>query len=332
MPRLAMSAFASRLRRLAAGLLLAGSAQAAPPALGLLIPVGPPDYAPILSQITGDRIEQSGPFAYHVGKIAGVDVVVGIAPYDGPLVRSLSAQDMIEHFNIKALIYPGTSGAGIAPDRMRVGDVVLGAANVDFGNFYMAKDGTIVGNEFGHEKTGRHAIGTLYTDPQLLHWLACSARRVTAVTSLPAWLNRPAPRARPAVFYYGIQGTSTMWISNLDLIRRIYQVFHVIDADGDWYSDAAATLHHVPFIEVSTISNSILEYPRTDRGIPLPPPGADKASIIAQRLSDQIAIDLIAHAGKAILAGSFTNPSSDPFPSQDFDHPKQPGDLLKNCS
>ena len=319
---------------LALGLAFAtGSAAAArplgPPRLAVLAPVGPPDYAVLLDQLKGARVETFGPFSYRVGKIAGVPVVVSIAPMDGPLMRALAAQDMLVHYDIRAFIYPGTSGAHLGPDQMRVGDVVLGAANVDFGNFFMGKDGAVVGDEFGHEKSSSTHYGTLYADPDLLGAMACAATRVAAQTALPGWLNPHAPRARPDIFYFGVQGTSTMWLANPQMMAKTDAVFHEIDEDGDWYSNLAATIHHTPFIEVSVIADSILALPETQRGIPVPPdPAEPKASVLAQRLAYRIALDLIAHDGAAMLRGHYTTPTADPFPTGAFDHPKDPGRLM----
>lgn len=304
-----------------------------PPSLGLLIPVGPPEYKPIFDNLAGDVAQQAGPFTFHVGRIGGVPVVVSIAPQDGPLMRSLAAQAMLQRYDIRAFVYPGTSGAHLGPKDMRIGDIVLGAANVDFGNFFMDKEGNLTGNEFGHEESGRKRYETLYLDPRLLTKLACSARRVRERSPLPGWLNPGFAREKPDIFYYGVQGTSTMWLANPEFMAKTDRIYHEIDEDGDWYSNLVATLYGVPFIEVSTIADSILELPDTDRGIPASPAGSDAANVVAQRLSDAVMLDLIRHEGQAILAGAYSTPVRDPFPAGAFAQPKDPGRLLAegNC-
>ncbi|MCQ8278372.1 hypothetical protein NFI95_07895 [Acetobacteraceae bacterium KSS8] len=305
----------------------ASAATAAPTeaALGILIPLGPPEYEPILSAIENDHVERHGPFTYHVGRIAGVPVVANVAPMDGPVTRALSAQDMLQHYTIRALLYPGTSGAHLGPDRMRIGDIVLGAANVDFGNFFFSRDGDIVGNEFGHEKTGQTHPGTLWMAPMPLAHLACAAHAVAAQTERPSWLNPHAPRLtpdRPDIFYFGRQGTSTMWLANQPFIRKIDDVFHVIDEDGDWDSALVASMHGVAFIEVSTISDSAPALPETPRGIPVPPPGAPSANVLAQRQSDAIIVALIRRSGQALLSETGGTLRTSPWPDAYFDDPK----------
>ena len=303
----------------------AGSAMV--PRIGVLIPNGPPDYRILMDAFTLQATEHIGPFTYRLGRIAHVPVVLVLPPADGPLMRSLAAQSMFEHYNIKAVIYPGTSGAHLGPGRMRIGDIVLGAKNVDFGNFFLSKSGEVHGGEFD-TKAHHRPYQDLYLDPHLLGWLACSATRVAANTHIAHWANPRFPRTSPHIFYFGVQGTSTMWLANPAFIHKIHKSFGEMDEDGDWYSNLAATLYHVPFIEVSTISDSILEFPETPQGLPKPPEPGQSTSLIAQRISNHIAVDLIRRYGKQILAGSFTTPQQSPFPAAYFQKPKDPQKLL----
>lgn len=306
----------------------ARAANAMQPRLGILIPNHPPDYSILFDALTQDATEHLGPFEFRIGRIANVPVVLVLPPADGPLMRSLAAQSMFEHYNVKAVIYPGTSGAHLGPDQMRIGDIVLGAKNVDFGNFFMSKTGEVVGGEFDAPGKPRR-FREFYLDPQLLGYLACSASRVAAHTQLEPWANPVYKREVPQIFYFGVQGTSTMWLANPEFIAKTHQVFHEIDEDGDWYSNLAATLYHVPFIEVSVISDSILEFPETERGLPKPPEKQESTGLLAQRISNRIAIDLIDHFGKQILGGKFSVPQESPFPAGYFADPTHAQELLK---
>jgi adenosylhomocysteine nucleosidase len=332
---LRLMSMSRNLRRLAGIAVLcalaatAASAQSAPLArLGILMPVGPPDYRVVFDAMHVTKRERFGPFTFVVGTIHGVPSVVTIPPGDGPLIRSFAAQEMVNHYHIKAIFYPGTSGAHLDVDQMRIGDVVLGAENVDFGNFFISKTGVIDPSQFTQKK--RYA--GLYADPRLLGALACSARRVAARTSIPAWLDAHQRLRKPAIFYFGIQGTSQMWLANRELMMKLQQTFHEVDEDGDWYSALLATIYHIPFIEVSTISDSIFQFPQTARGIPKAPPGAvGNASLVAQRISNEIMVDMIARDGVRILNGSYTTPLTDPFPPGVFERPKDAGSLLAGC-
>lgn len=300
------------------------------PRLALLIPVGPPDYAVILDAFHSTHDETDGPFRFRAGTIGGVPVVLSIAPVDGPLARSLAAEEMLHHFNIKAFLYAGTSGGHLNPSEMRVGDIVLGAKNVDFTNFFMARDGSFeVGSFASVQPTIKH-YDSLYADPILLGFMACSAKRVASATELPAWINGKLPRLHPDIFYFGVQGTGTIWMADKGFIDRTMAVFHEIDEDGDWYSNLVATLYHVPFIEVSIIANSTVEFPATSHGLPVKPASEPVgSSVIAQRLSNRIALDLVEHFGPRMLKGSFTTPETDPFPAGVYDHPKDSRNLLQ---
>jgi adenosylhomocysteine nucleosidase len=176
-------------------------------------------------------------------------------------------------------------------------------------------------------------FGALYADPALLSMMACSATRVATHTELPAYLDPVRRDRQPQVFYYGIQGTSTIWSDNLEYTKKTMEVFHEIDEDGDWYSNLVSTLYGVPFIEVSVISNSILAFPQADRGTPAAPAGLPSSHVYAQRLSNQVTVDLIGHYGTQMLNGSYTTPEVSPYPEAAYAHPREAGTLLngKDC-
>jgi adenosylhomocysteine nucleosidase len=307
-----------------------GQAMDSTPRLGLLVPVGPPDYAVILDAFKQTAEVKGGPFTYRAGTIAGVPVVVSIASASGPLARSLAAAEMLHHFNIKAFVYGGTSGGHLEPGEMRIGDIVLGAKNVDFMNFFMGKDGRIEASEFAAVQPDIKRYEDLYADPVLLSYLACSATRVAAKTELPGWINPKFPRTNPDIFYYGIQGTATVWLANKEFIEKTMAVFHEIDEDGDWYSNLVATMYGIPFIEVSVIANSIYEFPDTARGLPPAPPAGEKAraNVIAQRVSNRVVVDLVEHFGAQMLKGKYITPTTDPYSAEFYKTPKNPQKLL----
>jgi adenosylhomocysteine nucleosidase len=301
------------------------------PRIGVLIPKGPPDYALWYDALHDHRDLTDGAFTYQTGTISGVPVVLTVQPTDGEVMRALDAITMIHTFNVRALLYPGTSGGHLPKGQMSVGDIVLGAKNVNHGDYYLSRTGEIQAGEFNAINTGLPPNHPIYADPQLLAMLACSAHRIATTTTLPTWLEPIAPNAHPQIFYFGIQGSSTIWSDNKAYTEATMKVFHEIDEDGDWYSNLAATLYNVPFIEVSVISNSIYAFPDRSHGTPTSPANEPNSHVLAQRLSNRIALDLIAHNGQRILTGTFTDPTSSPYPSEAFDHPTNPGTLLSNC-
>ena len=296
----------------------------ATPRIGVLVPIGPPDYAILYDALHDKKLVTDGPFTYSAGTLFGVPVVLTIQPKAGPVVRALVAITMIRDFNVRAVLYPGTSGGHLPKGEMSVGDIVLAAENVDFGNYYLSPDGKMEPGEFNNSQP-------LFADPKLLAMLACSAHRVADGTNLPAWFAPVRQDAHPQIFYFGIQGTSTIWSDNQAFTLANMRIFHDIDEDGGWDSNLAATLFHVPFMEVSIISNSIFTFPDRSHGTPASPSGEPDSHFFAQRVSNRIALDLIDHYGRQILTGTFTTPTAAPFSPTFFDAPRNPQTLLKDC-
>ena len=302
------------------------------PRIGVLIPKGPPDYALWYDNLHDRHEITDGPFHYQTGTVSGVAVVLTVQPTDGEVMRALGAITMIHDFNLRTVLYSGTSGGHLPKGQMSVGDIVLGAKNVDHGNYYLSPKGDIEAGEFNAMQPGMLHYGPLYADPQMLSMMACSATRVASQTAVPAWFAPVKQDSHPQVFYYGIQGSSTIWSDNKAYTDATMKVFHEIDEDGDWYSNLAATIYKIPFIEVSIISNSIYAFPERDHGTPAQPAGEPNSHIFAQRLSNRIALDLIAHYGQSLLTGTFTEPTVDPFPPGVFEQPTNPQTLLANAS
>lgn len=306
------------------------------PRLGILIPIGPPNYTVITSRFRLIKKRTYGLFTFYIGSINRIPVVYCIQPFGGEFTRSLTAQSMAIHFNLKALIYPGTSGAHVAPPKMLIGDIVLGAKQVNFGNFFMSKTGKIIPDEFnGVSSMGHYDV--LYMNPRLLKHLACAAKYVATTTHIPTWLDNPYTHEIPTVYYYGIQGTSSMWLANKEFINKTDSVFHEMDEDGDWFSAVVAAIYHIPFIEVSTISDSILQLPNTARGIAIAPKiirkdGGESASVIAQNISDEIAVKFITTYGEKILTQRYRTPQKDPYTSIFYNDPTNPQNLLSGAS
>lgn len=157
------------------------------PRIGILVPKGPPDYTLLLDALHLPVRVRDGPFDFQAGVIDGTPVVLIIQPAAGEVLRALGAMTMVHDFNLRALLCPGISGGHLPRGEMAPGDVVLGAKNVDRGNYYLGPDGRIVAGEFTATMPGQRYVGPLYADPTLLPLLACSASRIAAATTLPAW-------------------------------------------------------------------------------------------------------------------------------------------------
>jgi len=301
------------------------------PRLGILVPIGPRDYAVLIDAIHDRQSIQDGPFTYQTGTISGVAVVLIIQPSDGDVVRSLGAQEMLRAFDVRALIYPGTSGAQLSKAEMGIGDIVLGAKTINNSSYYISPSGAINPGQYDAVQPDVKHYGAIYADPKILGMLACAANHVAASTTLPGWLENAANDGHPGIFYFGAQGSSTIWSDNLAYTTAIRDVYHQVDEDGDWDSALVATLWNVPFIEVSVISDSIFAFPNDSHGVPRRPAGETAANVVAQRLSDRIVLDLIARDGRRLLEGTYANSLIDPYPADAFDRPHDPRALLSAC-
>jgi adenosylhomocysteine nucleosidase len=302
------------------------------PRLGILVPIGPPDYAVLIDALQDRHSLRDGPFTYQTGTISGVPVVLIIQPSDGDVIRSLGAQEMVRSFNVRALIYPGTSGAQLSKTEMGIGDIVLGAKTINNATYYISPSGVIEPGQYDAVQPNVKHYGAIYADPTILGMLACAANRVGPATTLPGWLENAAPDGHPGIFYFGTQGSSTIWSDNLAYTTAIRDVYHQIDEDGDWDSALVAVLWNVPFIEVSVISDSIFAFPDDSHGVPRHPAGETAANVIAQRLSNRVVLDLIAHDGRRLLAGTYANSLVDPYPAEAFARPRDPQALLSACA
>ncbi|MDG7043480.1 MAG: hypothetical protein JRM98_05115 [Nitrososphaerota archaeon] len=301
---------------------------------GILIPTGPANYTIIMNAFQPYANVTTGTFTYMVGTLEGIPVVMTIEQLGGLASRSLNTEMMAALFNLTMVIYPGTSGAHLPPSQMQIGDIVIGARLVDFGNFYMSPNGTLYAGEF----TGISSLGKflyLYSNPTLVRIASMAAAQVVDTTNVPAWVNNGTAPYIPKVFYFGTQGSSEMWLTNLTFINATNSVFHEIDEDGDYPSALAATLstsHPIPFIEISTISDSAFEY-FTNRGIPSTPHGALTASVIAQSESDQTLLLMLQIMKQHnIVTVPPYGPTQSYFPEQWYNTPTNPQTLLSNSS
>ena len=296
--------------------------------LGLLIPVGPAHYTVILKKFKKIKSVRIGQFDYQIGSIYKIPVVICIQPFGGEYTRALTAQVMVDHFKIKALLYPGTSGAHIPPGQMHVGDIVIGTKQVNFANFYMSPTGDITPDEFSG-KSSLQDYQYFYLDKKLEKYTACAAQYVSDREKLPSWVNGKFKIKKPEIYYYGIQGTSSMWLADKSFIKKTDDVFHEVDEDGDWYSATVAKLANIPFIEVSTISDSVFEF----SGNGVPPQGVHRktASQITQDISDKIMLRVIKIYGHNLLYKKYNYPSRDPYPSYFYQTPTDPRGLVDGC-
>lgn len=297
--------------------------------IGILVPVSPSNYHLLTDYFIKNKTVQIEKFTYEVGHIYGVPVVLCIQPFGGVATRAISAQLMIDNFNVKALFYPGTSGAHLPPSKMQIGDIVVGTKQVNYSNFYMSPKGIIVPDEFkGKSSLGKYL--NIYINNTLERYVACSAAAVDNKTTIPKWVNGKYSTRKPSIFYYGIQGTSTMFVADKIFVKKVNRIFHVIDGDGDWYSALVARLSDIPFIEVSTISNSIYEY--SGRGFPLREGHSQSASQIAQNISDKIVIRIIKKHGYNILNANYKYPIRSPYPAYFYLTPINPEGITSECN
>lgn len=297
--------------------------------LGILIPIAPQHYGAILQKFKILKVIKIHSFVFEEGTIYKVPVVLAVQPLGGNLMRALLAQTMADNFDIKAFIYPGTSGAHISFPEMHIGDVVINTKSVNFGDFYMNPDGKMVADEYdGVSSLGKYL--NQYINPTLEKYAACAASRVAAITQLPAWINNQHREMRVHIFYYGIQGSAPMWVTNKPFMRKTDHIFHEMDEDGGWYAGLVARMDNIPFIEISTITDSPFEF--AGRGLPLQDGHRRSGQQVVQNISDMVALKLIKEYGISILHGEYPYPKKNPFPALYYRTPLNPRKLLESCN
>ena len=120
-----------------------------------------------------------------------------------------------------------------------------------------------------------------------------------------------------------------MWLADKSFIKKTDDVFHEVDEDGDWFSATVAKLADIPFIEVSTISDSVFEF--TGNGVP--PQGAHRktASQITQNISDKTILRIVKLYGHNLLYKEYNYPLRDPYPNYFYKTPTDSRGLVDGC-
>lgn len=296
--------------------------------IGLLVPIGPSNYEVLLSHFHKLKQVKIHNFTYQIGTMYKIPVIICIQPFAGVLTRALSAQVMVNHFHVKALLYPGTSGSHLPLSEMHIGDIVIGTENVNYENFYMNPKGQIKAGEYsGTAGLGKYQY--LYINPLLERYAACAALSVKKKTKLPHWINGSFRTRKINIFYYGIQGTSLMWVTDMRFMKRIDHVFHAVDEDGDWYSALVARMANVPFIEVSTITDSPYEFP--GRGLPPTSGHVESGQQIVQNISDRVILKIIKNYGRDLIKNKYPYVVGNPYPWLYYRTPLNPRGITNQC-
>lgn len=94
-----------------------------------LIGAMPIELEPLMAQLEDAREEHVGPLTFHLGRIAGVDVVVGCCGI-GKVNAAMGAQAMLQEYHPRKVIHVGVGGGLIG--RLKVGDVVIASGCVQY--------------------------------------------------------------------------------------------------------------------------------------------------------------------------------------------------------
>ncbi|MGN0803158.1 MAG: 5'-methylthioadenosine/adenosylhomocysteine nucleosidase [Candidatus Faecivicinus sp.] len=94
-----------------------------------LIGAMPMELEPLMARLEDAREEHVGPLTFHLGKIAGVAVVVGCCGI-GKVNAAMGAQAMLQAYQPRRVIHVGVGGGLIG--RLKVGDVVIASGCVQY--------------------------------------------------------------------------------------------------------------------------------------------------------------------------------------------------------
>lgn len=159
----------------------------------------------------------------------------------------------IAQFHPAAIVNQGTAG-GHDP-ALQVSDIVIGTASVNIGAFKTGTRGAGEGTDFAEWRPMDliRTEGSAGQDPNA--WVM---RRFPADAALLAAANSAKGRYTRGRVVEGIIGTSDMWNSELDRIRRLHETYgtSVEEMETAAAAQVAAT-SQVPFLGIRVLSNNI---------------------------------------------------------------------------
>lgn len=259
--------------------------------VGIVLPASPDTLRQYLNKMHTYNIVLVDGLKFYTGTIYNVNVVVSVPPSIGGLTYSgIDCFVLENHFRPNVLIDPGTAGSHLYD--LSVGDVVIGARVVNFGNYMTTRTGIIipgadnllVGHHEGY-KGKKPDFEYLYANRNLVDKAYMAAQHLNLYTS--GFFLKAKNGRKAWIVKYGTQGSADTWLRDPKLIRRSSRIFGEIDEAGDWPIALVSCESNVPFIEIHTIANAPLNFPTKINSY------FHKCSVFAQDRSNDIVLSMI---------------------------------------
>ncbi len=248
---------ASLFALLAAGLVAACVAKAPAPAQAAspIVVQGAMDVEirKLATAIDNATEENLGGWTFWRGTIDGYPVVIS-KTLKGMENAAAATALAAERYHPLAIINQGTAG-GHVPE-LHVYDIVLGTQSVNLGSFKTSYRARGEGSSFPewNPLDLMRSDGSAGQDPN-----ARTMRRFPGDQALLAAAKRVEGRYRKGHVVEGVIGSSEVWNSEIDRIRRFHDEFGTTAEEMEAASAAQiAGLFHVPFLGIRVVSNNIM--------------------------------------------------------------------------
>lgn len=232
--------------------------------IGIILPASPDTVNQYLSKVSDLTIRYFDGLKFYLGNLYGQKIVIGVPkPIGGLTYTAIDCFILEKKFRPEIVIDPGTSGSHLY--NLSIGDVVIGARVVNFGNYMTTRKGGIIpgsdnllyGDKEGYND-GKPDIEYIYSDPTLIK-LAYNVAKELHLYTNARYLH--AGKGRKAwVMEYGTQGSAETWLRDPKMIRASTKIFGEVDESGDFPIALISYENRIPFIEIHTIANASLNF------------------------------------------------------------------------
>jgi adenosylhomocysteine nucleosidase len=206
----------------------------------------------LVAALASAREEHVQGWTFWTGTIAGYPVVIS-KTLKGTANAAAATALATERFHPRAFINQGTAG-GHDP-ALHVADIVIGATAVNIGSFKTGTRALGAGSNFAdwNPLDLIRTDGSAGQDPNA--WVM---HRFTADATLLATARQLKNQYAGGRVVEGVIGSSDMWNSELDRIRRLHEQFGTSVEEMETAAAAqVAGLGEVPFLGIRVVSNNI---------------------------------------------------------------------------
>lgn len=206
----------------------------------------------LVAALTGPAEQQVQGYTFWAGTLDGYPVVVS-KTQKGMTNAAAATAIAIARFHPGAILNQGTAG-GHDP-ALQVKDIVIGTASVNIGAFRTGARGLGEGSDFASWRPMDliRTEGSAGQDPNA--WVM---RRFPADGTLLEAAARVKDRYRAGRVVEGVIGSSDMWNSELDRIKRLHDEYGTSVEEMETAAVAqVAGMSQVPFVGIRVLSNNI---------------------------------------------------------------------------